>query len=164
MDVHFQSNRRRTRSKGETFAGFRDRLATAATEMRQLAQQLFESQAQAQALRLSVLTTLPIPEAYCLVTTHGLGFAKTVEKLIWSGYSVQQALSYAERGIGAEMLAVSQRSIMLVFQAFCQPTACRGCQHYYGRSDGGNQLICAMHPYGPETDACEDWEAIVHHL
>ncbi|MEM9009545.1 MAG: hypothetical protein AAGE59_39370, partial [Cyanobacteria bacterium P01_F01_bin.86] len=24
---------------------------------------------------------------------------------------------------------------------------------------GGHQLICAMHPYGPENEKCGDWEA-----
>jgi hypothetical protein len=40
-----------------------------------------------------------------------------------------------------------------------QPTACKGCAHYHGRVYGGNMLICAMHPYGVESDRCGDWEA-----
>ncbi|ASC70070.1 hypothetical protein XM38_010000 [Halomicronema hongdechloris C2206] len=40
-----------------------------------------------------------------------------------------------------------------------QPT-CIGCRHYYGQIHGGSQLICAMHPYGPEDDSCPDWESV----
>jgi hypothetical protein len=38
-----------------------------------------------------------------------------------------------------------------------RPAACRGCQHYHGRSYGGQLLVCAMHPYGTEADQCDDW-------
>lgn len=37
--------------------------------------------------------------------------------------------------------------------------ACIGCRHYHGHVYGGNLLICGMHPYGWETEACPDWEA-----
>lgn len=40
-----------------------------------------------------------------------------------------------------------------------QPQACQGCCHYHGRVYGGNLLVCAMHPYGVETDRCGDWES-----
>lgn len=39
-----------------------------------------------------------------------------------------------------------------------QPATCRGCNYYYGRNDGGNVLICAIHPHGPEEDICRDAE------
>lgn len=39
-----------------------------------------------------------------------------------------------------------------------QPT-CVGCRHYYGQAHGGNLLVCAMHPYGPEGEKCPDYEA-----
>lgn len=38
-----------------------------------------------------------------------------------------------------------------------RPLACVGCRYYYGQSHGNAQLICAMHPYGPSDDACQDW-------
>ncbi|HEY9697025.1 MAG TPA: hypothetical protein V6D10_07165 [Trichocoleus sp.] len=42
------------------------------------------------------------------------------------------------------------------------PKACQGCKHFYGRSHNGEQgtnlLVCAMYPYGPDGDECEDWE------
>ena len=43
---------------------------------------------------------------------------------------------------------------------FFKPNACRGCKHYYGLGHGRDLLICAMHPYGPEADLCEDREAL----
>jgi hypothetical protein len=36
---------------------------------------------------------------------------------------------------------------------------CIGCKHYYGQAHGGNMLVCAMYPYGPETESCPDWES-----
>ncbi len=40
-----------------------------------------------------------------------------------------------------------------------QPSSCIGCRYYYGKRHGHDQLICAMHPYGPSDDLCRDWEA-----
>jgi hypothetical protein len=37
--------------------------------------------------------------------------------------------------------------------------ACVGCRHYHGQMYGGNVLVCAMHPYGSETETCPDWES-----
>jgi hypothetical protein len=37
--------------------------------------------------------------------------------------------------------------------------ACVGCRHYHGQRYGGNVLVCAMHPYGCETETCSDWES-----
>ncbi|MBE7381818.1 MAG: hypothetical protein F6J95_010455 [Leptolyngbya sp. SIO1E4] len=39
---------------------------------------------------------------------------------------------------------------------------CIGCRHYYGQTHGGNMLVCAMYPYGPETEKCPDWESVWH--
>lgn len=39
------------------------------------------------------------------------------------------------------------------------PKVCRGCKNYYGRKDGDNVLICAVHPYGVEGDTCIDYNA-----
>ncbi len=30
---------------------------------------------------------------------------------------------------------------------------CRGCFYYYGQCD----IVCAVHPYGPEKEDCRDW-------
>jgi hypothetical protein len=37
--------------------------------------------------------------------------------------------------------------------------ACVGCRHYHGQVYEGNLLVCAMHPYGWDTEDCPDWEA-----
>jgi hypothetical protein len=31
---------------------------------------------------------------------------------------------------------------------------CKGCRYYHG----GDHLACAVHPYGPEQNACHDFE------
>ena len=36
--------------------------------------------------------------------------------------------------------------------------ACMGCSHYHGQVYGGNLFVCAMHPYGWDTESCPDWE------
>ncbi|MEO8891398.1 MAG: hypothetical protein ABI417_07665 [Coleofasciculaceae cyanobacterium] len=36
--------------------------------------------------------------------------------------------------------------------------ACIGCHHYHGQVYSGNLLVCAMHPYGWDTEDCPDWE------
>lgn len=39
--------------------------------------------------------------------------------------------------------------------------ACVGCRNFYGQAHGGNMLVCAMHPFGPdETQHCADWESV----
>jgi hypothetical protein len=40
-----------------------------------------------------------------------------------------------------------------------QNPACIGCRHYHGQVYGGNLLVCAMHPYGWDSENCPDWEA-----
>lgn len=40
---------------------------------------------------------------------------------------------------------------------------CIGCRHYYGQVHGGNLLVCAMYPYGPEVPRCPDWESVWPH-
>jgi len=36
---------------------------------------------------------------------------------------------------------------------------CAACRYYYGASPGGNLLVCAVHPAGPEDELCRDWES-----
>jgi hypothetical protein len=38
--------------------------------------------------------------------------------------------------------------------------ACVGCSNYHGQVYSGNLLVCAMHPYGWDTETCPDWESI----
>ncbi|MGB3294564.1 MAG: hypothetical protein WBB01_16390 [Phormidesmis sp.] len=37
---------------------------------------------------------------------------------------------------------------------------CVGCRNYHGAQYGDEMLVCGMHPYGPDGDACEDWESV----
>lgn len=47
-----------------------------------------------------------------------------------------------------------------------QPEACKGCIHYHGLAyhgeKGVNQLICAMHPCGPDGPTCPDKEGATY--
>jgi hypothetical protein len=38
------------------------------------------------------------------------------------------------------------------------PIACNGCKHYHGAVYNGIPFVCAMHPYGVESDVCSDHE------
>lgn len=49
----------------------------------------------------------------------------------------------------------ARRQICRILERF---QTCRGCRYYYGQADGGNLLVCAIHPNGPEEDECRDWE------
>ncbi|ARV57998.1 hypothetical protein BZZ01_04510 [Nostocales cyanobacterium HT-58-2] len=40
-----------------------------------------------------------------------------------------------------------------------KPEACQGCKHYHGQIYEGNRFNCGMHPYGPASDVCLDWQA-----
>jgi hypothetical protein len=40
-----------------------------------------------------------------------------------------------------------------------QHPACIGCRHYHGQVYAGNLFVCAMHPYGWDTQECPDWES-----
>ena len=38
---------------------------------------------------------------------------------------------------------------------------CAGCSYYHGESYGGEMLVCALHPNGPEEYAeCPDWDSV----
>ena len=37
---------------------------------------------------------------------------------------------------------------------------CVGCRNYHGTAYGDQMMVCAMHPYGPETESCRDWESV----
>ncbi|WP_052050540.1 hypothetical protein [Leptolyngbya sp. KIOST-1] len=39
--------------------------------------------------------------------------------------------------------------------------ACVGCRNFYGQAHGGQTLVCAMHPFGPDEERhCPDWESV----
>ena len=37
---------------------------------------------------------------------------------------------------------------------------CAGCGNYHGQVYGGNLVVCAIHPYGPDMAECPDWESV----
>lgn len=37
---------------------------------------------------------------------------------------------------------------------------CVGCKNYHGGTYGESELVCGMHPYGPDGESCEDWESV----
>uniref|UniRef100_B8HU90 Uncharacterized protein n=1 Tax=Cyanothece sp. (strain PCC 7425 / ATCC 29141) TaxID=395961 RepID=B8HU90_CYAP4 len=55
---------------------------------------------------------------------------------------------------------VSQQRLRLL--AFTYPEnpfrICTTCRYYYGLTYGGHRLVCAIHPHGPQSDPCPDWE------
>jgi hypothetical protein len=55
-----------------------------------------------------------------------------------------------------EFLRQMNRQQALVEQQ--TPATCRGCSHYHGRVYGGHLFVCGMHPYGAESNYCDDWE------
>lgn len=59
-----------------------------------------------------------------------------------------------------EVTAPINRTVDPVLQN--HPT-CMGCRNYFGQAHGGNMLVCAMHPFGPESDHCSDYESIWPH-
>lgn len=36
------------------------------------------------------------------------------------------------------------------------PKICVGCENFHGQEHGGVMLVCAIHPYGIETERCPD--------
>jgi hypothetical protein len=40
-----------------------------------------------------------------------------------------------------------------------RPVACANCENYHGKTYGGTELVCAMHPYGPDDNQCVDWSS-----
>ena len=70
-----------------------------------------------------------------------------------SSSDVWQIRAAIERaGAMVERVRVNYQ-IHLATNSQASPPACNGCRYYHGNS----QLICAIHPYGPENDDCRDW-------
>jgi len=60
------------------------------------------------------------------------------------------------------LLSFSQNQRALEWADSLEPVRtapCERCRNYYGKEHGGQQLICAIHAYGPEHEVCPDWEA-----
>lgn len=63
-----------------------------------------------------------------------------------------------------EMMMFSETEEQTYYSYPVEPTveknpACVGCHHYHGQVYGGNLFVCAMHPYGWETENCPDRES-----
>jgi hypothetical protein len=43
-------------------------------------------------------------------------------------------------------------------QVYFKGTSCNGCKNWYGKIHGGQLLVCAIHPSGPDSSACVDKE------
>ncbi len=72
----------------------------------------------------------------------------------------QWALQAFERALALEPdhdLAGRLRDLALGDLEKSRP--CEACRYYYGGSPGGNLLVCAVHPQGPEATVCRDWES-----
>lgn len=163
MDFQAKDSNKRTPSDEDVSERFNAQPRRAAEELDRIVQK------HSRAVMLSDITALPATEAYRLISLYGPDFATTVARLIQDGCTITQSLMIATRQAEGGMMAIrrlaaQQRFSLSKLEAAIQPKACWRCRHYYGRVDGAHRLICAMHPYGPETDDCEDWESIVHHL
>lgn len=80
------------------------------------------------------------------------------QTLVSEGF--QSAVRQAVENFTRTCAAVAQYSQSLSSQAaLAQKTyQCGGCRHWHGQVYNGVPLICAMHPYGPDAEACSDWE------
>ena len=119
-----------------------------------------DNEIQAAVLSLSTVAALPLQEAKALILKHGTDFLQEVMNLIAQGWDTDQVMTLATRGIYADHIELIRMVCASEPVIKYHSSACIGCQHYYGGFDGGNRLICAMHPYGPKADTCADWEAI----
>lgn len=63
--------------------------------------------------------------------------------------------------LGLETLVgeATQPIVQTVQPMLEEHSACVGCRHYYGEVHGGNLLVCAMHPYGWDSETCPDWQS-----
>jgi hypothetical protein len=59
-----------------------------------------------------------------------------------------------------ETVRINYQIRRLVSSPSERPKACIQCRYYYGKSHDNTQLVCAMHPYGPSDDTCQDWVAL----
>lgn len=91
------------------------------------------------------------------------GILEVVEEI---ATDVDQLLTEAivpvvEMCLGLETVVgeATQPIIQTVQPMLEEHSACIGCRHYYGQVHGNNLLICAMHPYGWDEDACPDWQS-----
>ena len=134
-----------------------------------------------QAVELSMNTRITPSAARQFIQEHGLAKARQVAQLIQLGWNTDRAIAMVTRGPWSEEAIdtyirfgdtgfLSQSwdpsSITLPEQPKSAPSKpCYACANYVGAtqySETGErrpEFVCAMHPYGPESETCEDWEA-----
>lgn len=91
-------------------------------------------------------------------------FASEIESTV--GVEIDQCLQDMFEPI-IELYAELEEMVGETEQAFTYPEeptleqhpACIGCRHYHGQVYAGNLFVCAMHPYGWDTQECPDWES-----
>lgn len=86
-------------------------------------------------------------------TEVGLMWLEDFENNQWAAKAFSKALELEPN----HRLARYYQDIALGHLERSRP--CSACKYYYGGSPGGNCLVCAVHPYGPEEDYCRDWES-----
>jgi hypothetical protein len=77
---------------------------------------------------------------------------------LWAGWSEVSGLGLDMLDRAREAESTRRLNEILSGRKSTMPTACNGCSNYYGKTHGGNALICAMHPHGAESDSCADFE------
>lgn len=106
-----------------------------------------------------------VDELFLEVTEMVEVFADEVQNTV--GVEIDQYLQDMFAPI-AEIYSELEGLVNETEQAFIYPgepaverhPACINCCHYHGQVYGGNLFVCAMHPYGWETENCPDWESI----
>jgi hypothetical protein len=106
-----------------------------------------------------------VDEFFLGVTEMVESFADDVQNTV--GVEIDQCLQDMFEPI-AELYAELEDLVGDTEQIYSYPVeptpekhpACMGCRHYHGQAYGGNLFVCAMHPYGWETEDCPDWESM----
>jgi hypothetical protein len=107
----------------------------------------------------------------CMVDEFFLGVTEIIEGVASDvqntvGVELDQCLQDMFEPI-AEIYAELEELVGETEQSFYYPVeptpeihpACVGCHHYHGQVYSGNLFVCAMHPYGWDTETCPDWES-----
>lgn len=89
-------------------------------------------------------------------TEVGLMWLQDFENQEWAVQAFEKALALEpNHDLAGKLKAVALGEVE-------KSRHCEACRYYYGGSPGGNLLVCAIHPHGPELDCCRDWESKYH--
>lgn len=87
--------------------------------------------------------------------------AQELLDLQWDEIKSSMVLLWQEIELDFQEPTVFDWDLPIYTQPQPDPTthpACVGCANYNGSNFGGNLLVCGMHPYGCNSDVCNDWE------